>query len=107
MEGGLICNRDRVDTRSCLLDRTASFSLSPFKATLAPRGTLRISSFLTLEGAVTCTTHLGVSPHLPSDTETDLLRDYRPILGVAGRDLCWRDALAPTETPAETPNMGR
>ena len=33
---------------------------------------------LTPERAVTRTTHLGVSPHLPSDKEIYLLRDYRP-----------------------------
>ena len=33
------------------------------------RGTLRLSSLLTPERAVARTTHLGVSPHLPSDKE--------------------------------------
>ena len=47
---------------------------------------------LTPARAVTRTTHLGVSPHLPSDKEIYLLRDYRPTFGVVGRDLCWSNA---------------
>ena len=43
-------------------------------------GTLRLSSVLNLECPVTRATHLCVSPHLPSDTEVYLLRDYRPML---------------------------
>ena len=69
-------------------------------------GTLRLSLLLTLERAVTRTAHLGVSLHIPSDKDIHL-RDYRPMLGVAGRDLCWSKALAPTEFPAEMPNMER
>ena len=42
---------------------------------------------LTPEGAVPCTTHLGVSPHLPSNEEIHLLQDYRRTFGVVGRDL--------------------
>ena len=47
-------------------------------------GTLRLSSVLTPESAVTRATHLGVSPHLPSDKEINLLRlrDERPTFGV-------------------------
>ena len=41
-------------------------------------GTLRLSSALTPECAVTRATHLGVSPHLPSNKEINLLRNYRP-----------------------------
>ena len=43
-------------------------------------GTLRISSLLTPERGVARTTHLGVSPHLPSNKEIYLLRDYRPTI---------------------------
>ena len=38
---------------------------------------------LTPEHAVTRTTHLGVSPHLLSDKEIYLLRDYHPTFGVS------------------------
>ena len=41
-------------------------------------GTLRLSSLLTPERAVTRASHLGVSPHLPLAKEIYLLRDYRP-----------------------------
>ena len=47
---------------------------------------------LTPERAVPRITHLGVSPHLPSDEKIYLLRDYRPTFGVVGRDLCWSKA---------------
>ena len=39
---------------------------------------MMLSLLLTPERAVTRTTHLGVSPHLPSDKEIYLQRDYRP-----------------------------
>ena len=48
------------------------------------RGTLRLPSLLTLESALyTTQPHLGVSPHLPSDKEINLLLDYRPTFGVS------------------------
>ena len=72
-----------MDTRSCPLHRTASLSLEPFKAILAPRGHSEIILDVDPESAVTRVTHLGVSPHLPSDKEINLLRDYRPTLGSA------------------------
>ena len=50
------------------------------------RGTLRLSSLLTPERAVARTTHLGVSPHLPSDKEIYPPRDYRPTFGVVSKD---------------------
>ena len=46
---------------------------------------LRLSSVVTPEIAVTRATQLGVSPHLPSDKEISLLRDYRPTFGVLAR----------------------
>ena len=55
-----------MDTRSCPLHRTASLSLEPFKAILAPRG----HSEIILESAVTrAIYHLGVSPHFLSDKD--------------------------------------
>ena len=72
-----------ADTRSCPLDRTASMSLY-YNPSLSPSwllgGALRLSSLLTPERTVAHTTHLGVSPHLPSHEEIYLLRDYRPTL---------------------------
>ena len=43
---------------------------------------LRLSSLLTAERAVPRTTHVGVSPHLLSDKEIYLLRDYRSTFGL-------------------------
>ena len=67
-----------VDTRSCFLDRTPHYHYNPSRPPWLLGGTLRLSSLLTPERAVPRTTHLGVSPHLPSDKEIYLLRDYRP-----------------------------
>ena len=71
-----------MDTSSYSLDRTTSMSLYSSRPFLLLGGPLRLSSLLTLERAVTGTAHLGVSPHLHSDKEVYLLRDYRPITGL-------------------------
>ena len=42
---------------------------------------MMLSLLLTPERAVTRTTHLGVSPHLPSEKKVYLLRDYCPTFG--------------------------
>ena len=49
---------------------------------LGGRGHSEIIFGVDPESAVTCATHLGASPHTPTDKAINLLRDYRPTKGV-------------------------
>ena len=79
-----------VDTRSCPLNRTASLSLSSFKAILAPREHSENTSVADPREYGYTTQPTSVCLHTYIQGRIYLLRDHRPIFGIVGRDLRWQ-----------------